>query len=130
MNHERLAGNRRAHERRVSRRRAVDGGFSVASDAAMLWRSSAEILGFGVQAADGALGRVEDFCVEEECSVITAIIVSARHRLSGQRRLFVPLSAIERIDWQGRKVYLRPARAEVRRWSWAACPPSQHAARA
>jgi sporulation protein YlmC with PRC-barrel domain len=120
MNHERLQSDRRVQERRASHRRGVDGE--------VLWRSSSEILGYSVQAADGALGRVEDFCFEEESSVITAIVVRGRGRLARQQRLLVPLEAIERVDWPARKVYLRPARAEIRQWSRAACPPPQHAA--
>jgi hypothetical protein len=122
--------DQRFRERRVSQRRTVGAAFFSPCESGALWRTSAEILGYSVEAADGAVGRVEDFCIEEESSVITAMVVRARGALPRQRRLRLPLSAIERVDWQRRKVYLRPACAEIRRWSEAACPPPQHAARA
>jgi hypothetical protein len=121
VNCDRPEDNRRLHERRVCQRRGADGGFSLACDSSVLWRSSAEILGFRVQAADGALGRVEDFCVEEESSVITAMVVCGRGRL-----FVVPLDAIARVDWSTRRVYLRPARAQIRRWSGATAAVAGH----
>lgn len=127
---DRFDANRRAHERRVSQRRAAAGERPLPCDSEAIWRTSAEILGYSVEAADGALGRVEDFCFEEESAVVTAIVVRARRLMPRTKCLVVPLSAIERIDWLGRKVHLRSARAEVRQWSRAACPPPQHAARA
>lgn len=121
------SANRRLGERRRSERRAVNPWGSLGEVFfGGIWRTSAEIIGYAVEAADGRLGRVADFCIEEESSVITEIVVVARGLSPMQKGVVVPLNAIERIDPRGRKIYLRPTRDELRRWStrrfpWGRC---------
>jgi hypothetical protein len=72
----------------------------------------AEIIGYRIEAADGDIGRVADFCLEEESSVVTGLLAS-----SGSSRVFVPLNAIDRIDQREKTIYVTPTREEVRRGS-------------
>jgi sporulation protein YlmC with PRC-barrel domain len=119
--------NRRSGERRQSQRRAVNPWGSLGEVfLGGIWRTSAEIIGYAVEAADGRLGRVADFCIEKESSVVTEIVVVTRRLLPMQKRVVVPLNAIERIDPRERKIYVRPTRDELRRWSrrrfpWGRC---------
>ena len=110
------SANRRLGERRQSQRRALD--FPGPVFFGGTWQTSAELIGYAIEAADGPVGRVADFWLEEESAVITEIVVITRRRLLPlQKRVFVPVSAIERIDWAERKIYLRPTRKELRQWS-------------
>jgi PRC-barrel domain len=93
---------RRSVERRQAQRRTVNA----------LDFLGAEVIGYRIQAADGYIGRAEDFCVEEESSVVTGLLVT-----TGSGRVFVPLNAIERIDKRERKIYVTPTRDEVRQGS-------------
>jgi uncharacterized protein YrrD len=101
------SGERRAADRRRSERRAicVDG----------IWRSSAEMLGFAVEASDGVVGTVADLCCEGESAGVTGLVVATRSLLPGRRRLLVPLGAIAAIDSDRRKIRVRSTRAEIRR---------------
>jgi hypothetical protein len=125
MNLDRSCGERRVEQRRRFQRRAADGRRSGAYALDLRWAASSDIVGYAIEAADGAIGRVADFCLEEESLTVTEIVAIVRR----QRRILVPLSAIERIDWPQRKVYLRATRQEIRRWSKSGTK-SQRASRA
>ena len=94
--------DRRSVERRRAQRRAMN----------VLDVLGAEILGYRIEAADGDVGRAEDFCVEEESSVVTGLLAT-----TASGRVFVPLNMIERIDQREKKIYVTPTRDEVRRGS-------------
>ena len=94
MTAERRSGERRANERRLAAAPVAD---------ICGWQGSAGIIGFAVLESGGRLGRVKDFRYEEESAAITDLVIAAR----GRKRLFVPLSAVARIDWQARTLYLR-----------------------
>jgi hypothetical protein len=94
--------NRRSLERRQAQRRTVTA----------LDLLGEEVIGYRIQAADGYIGRVEDFCVEEESSVVTGLLAT-----SGSGHVFVALNAIERIDKGEQKIYVTPTREDVRRGS-------------
>lgn len=119
MNHLSGRSERRAKDRRQSQRRAD----AVRRARDPRWGNSAELVGFRIAAADRTIGKVADFCIEEESLVITELVVVARRLLVGRKRIFVPLDAIERIDWPNRKVYLRSTWREVRRWSESSVSP-------
>jgi hypothetical protein len=104
--------DRRSAERRQSERRS-----GVGLDFHGLPGAGAEILGYAIEARDGYLGRAADFCVEEESSVVTGLLATTRRLLFITGRVFVPLSAIDRIDQRARKIYVRPSRDELKRGS-------------
>jgi hypothetical protein len=76
-------------------------------------RSSREIAGYRIDAADGELGHVEDFVVDEDRWAIADLVVDTRNWLPG-KKVLVPPSAVEDIDWESRKVRLRLSRRELR----------------
>lgn len=61
-------------------------------------RSSEQVIGYSIRAADGLIGHVED--------------------LRAGKRVLVPPAAVEDIDWESKEVRLRMSREEVKR----ACP--------
>jgi hypothetical protein len=76
-----------------------------------------EVIGYRIEARDGYVGRAVDFCVEEESWGVTGLIVNTRWMLLGSKRVFVPLSAIRRIDPREKTIYVTPTREDVRRGS-------------
>jgi sporulation protein YlmC with PRC-barrel domain len=75
-------------------------------------RSSAEVIGCGIEARDGAIGEVADLVVDDETWEITDVLVDSRRWLPGKLLLISP-EAIERIDWPEKKVHLRLARRDI-----------------
>lgn len=75
-------------------------------------RSSAEVIGCGIEAIDGAIGSVADLVVDDETWEITDVLVDSRVWLPGKLLLISP-DVIERIDWPEKKVHLRLAREDI-----------------
>lgn len=75
-------------------------------------RSSAEVIGCGIEALDGAVGRVADLVVDDETWEITDVLVDSRQWLPGKLLLISP-EVIERIDWPEKTVHLRLAREDI-----------------
>lgn len=63
------------------------------------------------------MGRAADFCIEEEGWVVTGLLAAPRRLFPTRRRIFVPLSAIERIDRRAKTIYVRVGREELARGS-------------
>jgi hypothetical protein len=116
---ENVVRDRRTEERRVSERRGKGGRLCAPHEREAPWNASCDIIGYAIEASDGALGRVEAFCVEDESLMITEIVVAAARRQGKRRCILVPLSAVGRIDAQERKLYLNSTRDEIRQWSEA-----------
>lgn len=77
-------------------------------------RSSAEVIGCGIEATDGAVGEVADLVVDDETWAITDVLVDSRAWLPGKLLLISP-EVIERIDWPRKTVHLRLARGDILR---------------
>lgn len=75
-------------------------------------RSSAEVIGCGIEARDGEIGSVADLVVDDETWEITDVLVDSRAWLPGKLLLISP-DVIERIDWPQKKVHLRLAREDI-----------------
>ena len=75
-------------------------------------RSSAEVIGCGIEAIDGMIGSVADLVVDDETWEITDVLVDSRLWLPGKLLLISP-DVIERIDWPEKKVHLRLAREDI-----------------
>jgi sporulation protein YlmC with PRC-barrel domain len=75
-------------------------------------RSSAEVIGCGIDARDGAIGSVADLVVDDETWEITDVLVDSRQWLPGKLLLISP-AVIERIDWPEKKMHLRLAREDI-----------------
>ena len=75
-------------------------------------RSSAEVIGYGIEATDGEVGSVADLVIDDETWEITDVLVDSRHWLPGKLLLISP-QVIERIDWPRKTLYLRLAREDI-----------------
>ena len=77
-------------------------------------RSSAEVIGCGIEARDGVIGSVADLVVDDETWEITDVLVDSRRWLPGKLLLISP-EVIERIDWPEKTLHLRLAREDILR---------------
>jgi hypothetical protein len=77
-------------------------------------RSSIEVIGCGIEATDGAVGRVADLVIDDETWEITDVLVDSRPWLPGRLLLISP-QVIERIDWREKTLHLRLAREDILR---------------
>ena len=75
-------------------------------------RSSREVVGYKIRAADGDIGHVEDFVIDDVSWEIADMIVDTRNWLPG-KKVLVPPSGISDIDWSERRVTVRLTRAEL-----------------
>jgi sporulation protein YlmC with PRC-barrel domain len=75
-------------------------------------RSSVEVIGYCIEATDGAVGSVADLVIDDETWEITDVLVDSRHWLPGRLLLISP-QVIERIDWPRKTLHLRLAREDI-----------------
>ena len=75
-------------------------------------RSGAQVVGYSLRAADGEIGHVEDFVVDEDSWAISGMVVDTRNWLPG-KKVLVPPAAISAIDWESREVSVRLTRAQL-----------------
>lgn len=80
-------------------------------------RSSDEVIGYSIHAADGRIGHVEDLRIDDRNWAVSDLVVDTRDWLPG-KKVLVPPSAVENIDWSTREVRLRMSREDVDR----SCP--------
>jgi len=66
-------------------------------------RSAQEVTGYKIEAADGEIGRVEDFLIDDETWAIRYLIIDTRRWLPGTRVLISP-TWIKRIGWRHSQV--------------------------
>jgi sporulation protein YlmC with PRC-barrel domain len=76
--------------------------------------SSAELVGYSLEAPDGEIGHVEDFLVDDESWAIADMVVDTRKWFPGGKRVLVPPTAVAAIDRPAKKVRVRLTRDEVR----------------
>jgi len=110
---DRRSGERRQSDRRSGR--ALD--FGGLARLEQLAGSGAEVIGYRIEAPDGEVGRAADFCIEQEGWAVTGLLAAPRRLFPTRRRIFVPLSAIERVDRRARTIYVRVHRQELARGS-------------
>lgn len=66
-------------------------------------RSAHAVRGYHIEAADGSIGHVEDFLVEETSWAVRYLLVDTRNWWPG-KKVLVPLSSITAIEWNGSTV--------------------------
>jgi sporulation protein YlmC with PRC-barrel domain len=76
-------------------------------------RSTREVTGYHIEAADGGIGHVQDFIVDDEEWTIRHVVVDTRNWLPGKNVLVSPQS-IARVSWEERKVYVDPPREKIK----------------
>ena len=77
-------------------------------------RSSAEVIGYDIEARDGSLGEVEDFIVDEKTWGIRDVVIDTTKWWPGGHVRISP-DDVERIDWENRTMHVRLTRDELKR---------------
>jgi uncharacterized protein YrrD len=75
-------------------------------------RSVNEMRGYHLIAADGEIGHVDDFIVDNEDWAIRSIVIKTGGWLSGRKTLLSPQS-IERISWTESKMFVNLTRDQI-----------------
>ena len=76
-------------------------------------RSTYSVSGHHIQAADGEIGHVEDFIIDDETWAIRYLIVNTHNWWAGKKVLVSP-QWIERVSWGERKVFVNLSRETIR----------------
>jgi len=76
-------------------------------------RSTHDVTGHHIQAADGEMGHVEDFIVDDETWTIRYLIVDTRNWWPGKKVLVSP-QWIERVSWTEQKVFVNLPRETIK----------------
>jgi len=77
-------------------------------------RSTHNVSGYHIQAADGEIGHVDDFIIDDETWAIRYLIVDTRNWWPGKKVLVAP-QWIERVSWSESKVFVNLSREAVKR---------------
>jgi hypothetical protein len=76
-------------------------------------RSTHDVNGYHIQAADGEIGHVDDFVIDDETWTIRYLIVDTREFWPGKKVLISP-QWIERISWGELKVFVNLTREAIK----------------
>ncbi len=68
-------------------------------------RSTAEVVGYNIQARDGEIGHLEDFIVEDDNWIVQYMVVDTRNWLPGKKVIVAP-DWTTAIDAEGSNVYV------------------------
>jgi len=76
-------------------------------------RSTHDVSGYHIQAADDEIGHVEDFIIDDETWAIRYLIIDTRNWWPGKRVLISP-QWIERVSWDESKVFVNIPRETIK----------------
>jgi len=76
-------------------------------------RNTHEVSGYFIQAADGEIGHVEDFVIDDETWAIRYLVVATRNWWPGKKVLISP-QWIERVSWTESKVFINLTREAIK----------------
>jgi sporulation protein YlmC with PRC-barrel domain len=68
-------------------------------------RSAQEVSGYHIQAADGDIGHVDDFILDDDHWTIRYLVVDTRNWLPGRKVVLAP-DWVDAVDWNERKVHV------------------------
>jgi uncharacterized protein YrrD len=68
-------------------------------------RSTQEVSGYHIQAADGEIGHVEDFVIDDRTWAIRYLIINTQNWLPG-KKVLISTRWIERVCWSESKVFV------------------------
>ena len=77
-------------------------------------RSVREIIGYGVRATDGDIGKVSDFIADDESWIVRYLVVATSKWLPGRKVLISPQWLVGPISWSSRKVTVIMSRASIK----------------
>jgi sporulation protein YlmC with PRC-barrel domain len=75
-------------------------------------RSTREVKGYNIQAADGEIGHVEDFIIDDATWEIRYIIVDTKNWLPGKKVILSP-KWINKIEWPESKVHINFTKEKI-----------------
>jgi len=75
--------------------------------------SSADVVGYAIQARDGAIGHVDDFLIDDRAWTIRWLVVDTRNWLPGKHVLVSP-EWVEDVSWTDRAVGVGLSRAQIK----------------
>ena len=75
-------------------------------------RSTHDVSGHHIQAADGQIGHVEDFIIDDETWAIRYLIIDTRNWWPGKKVLISP-QWIDRVSWDESKVFVNIPRKTI-----------------
>ncbi|HLS80055.1 MAG TPA: PRC-barrel domain-containing protein [Steroidobacter sp.] len=76
-------------------------------------RSANEVSGYGIEAADGGIGHIDDFLFDDEDWALRYLVVDTRNWLPG-RQVLLSTEWVDEVSWSERKAYVGLSREEVR----------------
>jgi hypothetical protein len=76
-------------------------------------RSRAAVTGYSIEAADGEIGHLDGFLVDDEAWAIRYIEVATRNWWPGKKVLVSP-EWIERVSWEEFKIYVGLSRETIK----------------
>ena len=76
-------------------------------------RSTSDVTGYHIEAADGEIGHVEDFVIDDETWAIRYLVVATRNWWPGKKVLISP-QWIERVSWTESKVFIKLTREAIK----------------
>jgi len=76
-------------------------------------RSTLEIHGYAIEAADGEIGHVDDFVVDDETWAVRYLEIATRNWWPG-KKVLVPPAWIKNVSWEDSKVYVDLDREKIR----------------
>jgi uncharacterized protein YrrD len=77
-------------------------------------RSTREVSGYHIQAADGEIGHVDDFIIDDETWAIRYLIIDTRNWWPG-KKVLVSLQWIERVSWSESKIFVNLTQEAIKR---------------
>ena len=77
-------------------------------------RSTNDVSGYHVEAADGDIGHVEDFIIDDETWAIRYLIIDTRNWWPG-KKVLVSSQWVERVSWSNSKVFVNLSREDIRK---------------
>ncbi|MFA7418084.1 MAG: PRC-barrel domain-containing protein [Melioribacteraceae bacterium] len=76
-------------------------------------RSTHEVTGYNIEAADGDIGHVVDFIIDDESWTIRYLIVDTRNWLPGKKIILSPFW-IDRVSWGEAKVFVNLTMEQIK----------------
>jgi len=75
-------------------------------------RSILELIGYYMEAQDGAIGHAEDFIIDDANWHIGPVIIDTKNWLPG-RRVLISSQIVREIDWVGRSIFVETNIAKI-----------------
>lgn len=77
-------------------------------------RNTREVIGYHIQAADGEIGHVEDFILDDETWDIRYMVIDTKNWLPGRKVLISP-NWVSSIKWSDRNVFVDLSREAIKK---------------